>query len=909
MASRFQAATLVAAPSFPNSITWSDENLIAVASGHLVTILNPAMPYGPRGLITVPASEPYPIGVIKRQDLFTDCLLPTSLSRDRRPCVRSISWSHIGMAPSFGCLLAVCTTDGRVKLYRPPFCDFRAEWVEVLDISDRLYDYLANIGFMEVDISMAQISDDRVTEHESFPRKDHKRRRVDASGNKSSKTSWDLLSCSRNHEDASVGYITGVEEQQGLPKVLEIDSDKVERHNSNQSASGPKSNVKSDKNTPVNGSQKSDCETPLITADQYASRSAMLLSLVVAWSPVLRVHSKICPDDGTSNRFSLLAVGGQSGKVSFWRIHVPQCYSIEHSGDPPSVVLVGLLEAHNSWITAISWSLFVSDSSNPQVLLATGGSDGSVRIWLGHSEKLLESFEVENAPFLLLKEVITVNIVPISVLSILVPVQSPHNMLLAVGKGSGSLEVWICDMSCRQFDRAEAYDAHDQVVTGLAWAFDGRCLYSCSQDNFVRSWILRGSSICEVALPSNTLGLRSSTDLPDIFVSSLGVAVSPGNLVMAMVRCYDADALDPMYQSRAQKAAVEFLWMGGQQLDNLSNTSQEFSIKAFPGFSAKELLYWESNILWSLKQYEHLDKPLVTWDIIAALLAFKNFIPKYVEHMLVKWISILHMGSHVGLSTEKVLSNFFRSLSKVTSRQLHLLNSICRCVMLSELKADDINRNELNIGGSYATEEKQITLWMNLLLKSERELRERLVCFSFSAFMSLISRSDSTFSRPGCWYPIGLAQMEQWVAHNLDHVQDQLKVLISEVGTHDKRIHSSVYLAEEKCSFCSATVPFDSPEVAFCQESNNGDGQSHKLERCAVSMQVCPAASLWFCKCCHRWISKLAPETLFTMTENLSDVKFSTDSPPLELSKPSCPLCGILLQRLQPEFLLSASPV
>jgi hypothetical protein len=39
MASRFQAASLVASPSYPNAVAWSDENLIAVASGHLVTIL------------------------------------------------------------------------------------------------------------------------------------------------------------------------------------------------------------------------------------------------------------------------------------------------------------------------------------------------------------------------------------------------------------------------------------------------------------------------------------------------------------------------------------------------------------------------------------------------------------------------------------------------------------------------------------------------------------------------------------------------------------------------------------------------------------------------------------------------------------------------------------------------------
>lgn len=41
MASRFQAIPLVASPSYPNAVAWSDENLIAVASGHLVTILVP----------------------------------------------------------------------------------------------------------------------------------------------------------------------------------------------------------------------------------------------------------------------------------------------------------------------------------------------------------------------------------------------------------------------------------------------------------------------------------------------------------------------------------------------------------------------------------------------------------------------------------------------------------------------------------------------------------------------------------------------------------------------------------------------------------------------------------------------------------------------------------------------------
>ena len=91
-------------------------------------------------------------------------------------------------------------------------------------------------------------------------------------------------------------------------------------------------------------------------------------------------------------------------------------------------------------------------------------------------------------------------------------------MLLAIGKGSGSFEIWLCDISSKEFDKLGSYDAHDYIVsfiiiyyyyyyylfselverlklhssvdffildslqiTGLAWAFGGRCLCSCSQ--------------------------------------------------------------------------------------------------------------------------------------------------------------------------------------------------------------------------------------------------------------------------------------------------------------------------------------------------------------------------------------------------------------------------------------------
>lgn len=44
MTSPLRSAILLGSPAYPNAIAWSDENLIAVASGHIVTILVPHPP-------------------------------------------------------------------------------------------------------------------------------------------------------------------------------------------------------------------------------------------------------------------------------------------------------------------------------------------------------------------------------------------------------------------------------------------------------------------------------------------------------------------------------------------------------------------------------------------------------------------------------------------------------------------------------------------------------------------------------------------------------------------------------------------------------------------------------------------------------------------------------------------------
>ncbi|THG14156.1 hypothetical protein TEA_020576 [Camellia sinensis var. sinensis] len=83
----------------------------------------------------------------------------------------------------------------------------------------------------------------------------------------------------------------------------------------------------------------------------------------------------------------------------------------------------------------------------------------------------------------------------------------------------------------------------------------------------------------------------------------------------------------------------------------------------------------------------------------------------------------------------------------------------------------------------------------------------------------------------------------------------------------------------------------DHIKMLFCQGVNCSDGVSlsHKLFRCAASMQVCPTTTTWFCLCCQRQTSK----ALFRMPSYPSDFKISTESSRLELlSKPLSPFVG-----------------
>ncbi|XP_073046106.1 uncharacterized protein [Primulina eburnea] len=223
-----------------------------------------------------------------------------------------------------------------------------------------------------------------------------------------------------------------------------------------------------------------ECNVQLITAQQYASRNAMLTPLIVAWSPILRTSEDwVSVPHNSSSCCSILAIGLKCGLISFWRI------------DAPEIIPFLPLNSHvKHQMVAFS----------------------RVKIWQVNIKELLKSSETVHASFSLLREVITVDSAPVSILSFTDPLQTPLNLFLAIGKGSGSFEVWTMNMPIHEFEIIGCYSAHDHIVTGLAWAFDGLCLYSCSQDNSMKAWNLVGKSLREIHIPSITPGLNSSSD-------------------------------------------------------------------------------------------------------------------------------------------------------------------------------------------------------------------------------------------------------------------------------------------------------------------------------------------------------------------------------------------------------------
>ncbi|TVU35411.1 hypothetical protein EJB05_17298 [Eragrostis curvula] len=867
MAPRYQAATLIASPCYPDAIAWSSENLVAVASGHLVTILNPDALEGPREVVVLHRNDPFPIGVVNREDLFEPCLVPTCLARDNEPCARSISWSQQGFAPNSGCLLAVCTVDGHVKLYRSPICEFCDEWVEVADISHLLFNYYKNINFGDDDISHLTSQKSVHTEHTEVLGCTHElqeplsRRGPGRRTKKPSRVDGYIYDDNEDDLDAIKDADFSLKPH---TKVVKHGQGHVNGQGRSQNFKAPLSSNKANKSLPH------------ITAKQYACRDALLSSLVVAWSPVLSSSDRV---SCLSRDWCILAVGSKFGNVSFWKVCKPDYYTIDVGMVSREPMLIGVLQAHKSWVSTINWEASSASSSKSSLLLTTGCSDGSVKIWSGNIEGLRQCTGAEEVPFVCVAKISTDLPAPVSSISLSAPAWLQPEVNLAIGRVSGSLETWIWNTCSNKIENTSACHAHDQV------------------DNSVRCWISDGNNLEQIPMHTNFPELKESTDLSEVSDRCFGLTLAPGEQMIAVVRSLDSNLLNPMYEARTQKAVVEFIWIGGRFLGTPIEQSIHICGQESPSLSVTNLL--GSDILWSLKKFETGEKAVVLWDVIAALRGLNKSAPAYLGTLMHKWVSDLFSdGSHhVSINASSYSSH--DAVSKVSLRKLQLLNIICRKVMLRD------HDKEPGAENSNATTD----FWNDLLVTSERELRERLVSFTFRVVLKRMSYFLEGASVENNWFPVGVAQMDSWVSTTDGEVHKQLRSLRRRIQNLGSRISSVCeYSVEEACTYCSAPIPFESPDVAAC--SGNNPAERHMLIRCRASMRLCSVLQpVWHCVCCGGMVDKLLPESFFTMPASPLDADYD-DS--LDLSAPAvplCPFCGILLQRSKPEFLMSVSPV
>lgn len=64
---------------------------------------------------------------------------------------------------------------------------------------------------------------------------------------------------------------------------------------------------------------------------------------------------------------------------------------------------------------------------------------------------------------------ITTDFVSVSSLSLVVPGNCVDKILIAIGKGSGLLEVWSFHVSSGELQNAALHNRHNQVVSFLIW--------------------------------------------------------------------------------------------------------------------------------------------------------------------------------------------------------------------------------------------------------------------------------------------------------------------------------------------------------------------------------------------------------------------------------------------------------
>ena len=203
-------------------------------------------------------------------------------------------------------------------------------------------------------------------------------------------------------------------------------------------------------------------------------------------------------DDGNPDRH-LLASGSQDQTIRLWEIASDVPTGQSHQQQPELVVQpLRTLEGHTSWIRCI---VFSPDGK----LLASGSSDGSVKLWRVNTGECLQTFQAHSS-------------------LVLAVAFSPDGQTLATGGGDGTIKLWEMvgarNQEPKGLDSPQPSDltqnsprfehsgsrtkfktqnfpslsalitlqGHHKWVRFLAYSPTGDLLASCSQDGSVKLW-------------------------------------------------------------------------------------------------------------------------------------------------------------------------------------------------------------------------------------------------------------------------------------------------------------------------------------------------------------------------------------------------------------------------------------
>ncbi|GMH32435.1 hypothetical protein BSKO_00269 [Bryopsis sp. KO-2023] len=138
------------APVHPDALVWSEDDLLAVATGSVVAILNPFDISGGRAYVNfsderdvggwAPGCVPEDPEPCLKMAL---CCLNELRFRDTSwaPHVRSVDWSPSGSGPDGGCLLAATLSDHHVFICSPALKSC-AEWSKLVDLGTQLKEHM-----------------------------------------------------------------------------------------------------------------------------------------------------------------------------------------------------------------------------------------------------------------------------------------------------------------------------------------------------------------------------------------------------------------------------------------------------------------------------------------------------------------------------------------------------------------------------------------------------------------------------------------------------------------------------------------------------------------------------------------------------------------------------------------------